>query len=195
MSTRLSLRCRGHRIQEDDAGNEDDRQRRCLPSRCASRPMPPIPPGSPCRARKASRRSSSVRLGGAHERQAVPRWSDDQIDRSRARSEIDKPAGIGERHRRWASSQSRKRPAIVEPAEVDTHRARIDPHDPRHRRSGLLLLGYQRPRHVRDRLGVQHQVVPGEEPGDARLVQLGLEVADAERAEDRDALALLRRRR
>ena len=42
---------------------------------------------------------------------------------------------------------------------------------------------------VGDRLGVEHGVVALEQPGDARLVDLHLQAADAERAERRDAVA------
>src|SRR5688500_6503106 len=43
---------------------------------------------------------------------------------------------------------------------------------------------------VVDRLGVEHQVVAREQPRDAGLVQLHLEIADADGAEDAHAVAL-----
>src|SRR5438876_11343752 len=52
---------------------------------------------------------------------------------------------------------------------------------------GSRLWRHQLPRDVRDRLGVQHEVVALEQAYDARLVQLHLEVADGERAEAHDA--------
>ena len=52
-----------------------------------------------------------------------------------------------------------------------------------------------RPGDVGDRLGVEHEIVALEQAGDAGLVDLHLQAADAERAERRDARRAPRRRR
>src|SRR4029450_12643356 len=49
---------------------------------------------------------------------------------------------------------------------------------------------HELPRHVADRLGVQDEGVALEQPGDAPLVHLHLEIPDAERAENLDAVAV-----
>ena len=52
-------------------------------------------------------------------------------------------------------------PPFDQTADVETHRARIDADDARHK---SLFLRDQLPRDVRDRLGIQHQIVAREEP-------------------------------
>ena len=105
------------------------------PSWRASARMPPIPPVSPGRDRNASRRSSSrdVARPGVSGR-PYPDGPDHQVDRSRA------PSNASISGRGSATALGRRpggveeEPAVVETAEIEAHRPRIDPHDPRHPR-------------------------------------------------------------
>ena len=79
---------------------------------------------------------------------------------------------------------------IVESTDVDAHCAGVDPDHARHGNSPWSLILTYRASDFGDRLGIEHEIVFFEQAGDARLVDLHLQMTDTQGPEHRHTLTL-----
>ena len=135
MSTRLTLRCVGHRRQVNDTRREDDRRRQATAQAHQRRARPPMPPAAPSRRKtgqpqvivgddRALRPAAGRTRTGRRPDRAVPP----------ARSASSAATAVSCSASAVGSERSRNTATVVEPTEIDGDRARIDAENARHRR-------------------------------------------------------------